>query len=49
MVPLGPVLAQFAVSFFKVFLVEGHLSQVVDVGLNPDIVEVSQLHVDQSA
>jgi len=39
-VPLGPVPAQLTVSFFQVLLVEGRLPQVVDVGLDTDIVEV---------
>ncbi len=46
-VPLGPVPAQLPVSFFQVFFVEGRLSEVVDVGLDADIVEVPEFYVDQ--
>ncbi len=49
MVPLGPVPAQLAVSFFQVLLVEGRLPQAVDVGLNANIVEVPQFYVDEGA
>ncbi len=40
MVPLSPVSAQLAVSFFQVLLVEGSLPQAVDIGFDPDVVEV---------
>ena len=40
MIPPGPVLAQLAVSFFQVLLVEDRLPQAVDVGLDANIVEV---------
>ncbi len=49
MISSGPVPAQLSVSFFKVLLVKGRLPQAVDVGLYSNIVEVSQLCVDQGA
>ena len=49
MISSGPVPAQLSVSFFKVLLVKGRLPQAVDVGFDPDVVEVPQLRVDQSS
>ena len=49
MVPPGPVSAQLYVSFFQLFLVEGRLSEVVDVGLDADVVEVPELYVDEGS
>ncbi len=49
MVPLGPVPAQLLVSLLEVLFVEGHLPQAVDVSFHPDVIQVLQLCVDQSA
>ena len=46
-VPLGPVPAQLPVSFFQFLLVEGRLSEMVDVGLDANVVEVPELYVDE--
>src|SRR6266403_423882 len=40
-IPLSPVSAQLPVSLLQLFLVEGCLSQVIDVSLHPNVVEVS--------
>ena len=48
-VPLSPISAQLAVSFFQILLVEGRLPQAVDVGFDADIIEVPQFYVDEGA
>ena len=48
-VPLGPVSAQLSVSFFQLFLIEGRLSEAVDVGLDADVVEVPQFDIDEGS
>ncbi len=48
-IPLGPVPTQLPVSFLQILLVEGRLSEAVDIGLDADVVEVPELYVDEGA
>ncbi len=48
-VPLGPVPTELSVSFLQFLLVEGRLSEAVDVSLDADVVEVPQFDVDEGS